>query len=578
MRRIILPSVVTFLLAFAAPALAEKTIVSLNLLNPNAALRERLSAYMITLRRAIQDNWSESAPHESSPLLYLSVNPDGSLQNVEVRQCGGLRSDDDAAMNAVSNCFPFERAPSGFIEPLKILASFKPCEVGGARQPSAMQQVRNMASNAIGAFRNNQDNYVRPLSLPIPTYTYSYSQWAPYAPSGYSNVMPSNSYPPNYSVQNVPYYPPGYTNPYGIPQGNSGWNSPNSFQGNFQNPYGSPYAGRQSPGSPYPQNNTVISTNAAYQSILKADALVKSGQADDAIEVLKRATQFDPNRNSSCIHGRLANLLCDQNRLEDALTEYRTMYRLEPHSAGAELGIASCYQKLGKLEPAMRALEKFLADHPADKQAETVSRELVFLRDADRSWCSSDPNSPDYLDCLKAKGLYGWSRDRFPLKVFFSPATGVRGYDPYYNSCLLDALNTWLEATSPSLRCVGCDTQAQADILCRWSDDRREVAGSEQGITIPMFTKSAGDAECRMENASIEIWTLDTAGRSVADPNVIKWTCMHEAGHALGLSHSPNCQDVMFFETSKNTAQCLSERDRNTISKLYASELAANQN
>jgi TonB family protein len=561
------------------PVKADRILVSLDLQNPQRSEYDALKAYMITLRRAIQENWLQSAPHKGSPLLKFSINPDGKLADIEVKKCGGDRNDDDAALNAVSQCFPFELPPRGFQKSLLIEASFKPLDTNLPQQPSGMNQlIRNATSKASNAIRGWQYGNIRPISLPVPAYTYSYGQWTPYAPPGYS---PYANYPyvPNSSVQNIPAFPPAYVNPYG--QGFYSRLPPSTYGGNynFQNPYGRTYQPPQVSVSPYQQDNTAFAMNAAYQSILKADALVKHHQTDEAIEVLDQARQFDPNRNSACIHGRLANLLCEQNRPEEALNEYRTMYKLEPHSAGAELGIASCYQRLGKLQAAVGALEKFLSDHPGDRQTETVNRELISLRTADQSWLSSDPNSSDYLDCEIAKGLYRWSKDRFPLKMFFSPATGVRGYHATYNSWLFNAVNTWLEATGQSLQCVTCDSEDQADIVCKWSDDRKEVAGMEQGLTTPSLTKtSATDAEWQIGKVSIEIWTVDATGRSIADPSFIKAACMHEAGHALGLSHSPNNEDVMFFQSSKTTGQCLSERDRNTIAKLYSTALAASQN
>jgi len=573
LKRYILLIIVLLLILVPTAAKAEKTYVSLSLRNPNRSLYEPLRAYMITLRRAIQDNWSQSLPHKGNPWVFFSINPDGSLENVEIKNCGGFRTDDDAAIDAVSKCFPFEHAPRGFNEALKIDASFKPCDtLAATEEPARMNRsVSSMGSNFTNTYNGFPPNYIRPMTLPPPTYIYSYSQWTPFVPNGYSPSMPPpNIYTmpaPNYPIQNGPGFPTAYGAPYGIGMGpGPGWYQPNNFGGNYQRPYGGPYMQPQFPVAPQPTNGI----NIAYQCILKADALKKQNHIDEAIEVLDKAAQFDPNKNSQAVHGRLASLLGDQNKWDEALIEYRTMYRLEPHSAGAELGIASCYQKLGKLEPAMRALQKFLSDHPGDRQCETVRRELTSLQDADQSWRSSDPEASDYLDCLVAKGLYKWPKNRFPLKVYFSPTDGVKGFRKTYNSYLFEALSVWLESTGQSLQCTKCDTEEQADIVCKWSDDRKEVTGMEQGITTPRISKQAADADWLIEKASIEIWTMNATGRSVADAQTIKATCLHEAGHALGLSHSPNNRDAMFFIV--NNAPEISERDRNTIIKLYSME------
>ena len=48
-------------------------------------------------------------------------------------------------------------------------------------------------------------------------------------------------------------------------------------------------------------------------------------------------------------------------------------------------------------------------------------------------------------------------------------------------------------------------------------------------------------------------------------------TVLHEMGHALGLGgHSPDPDDIMYASIRHGGTEGLSERDRNTLTVLYA--------
>jgi uncharacterized protein YkwD len=123
------------------PALAEKSYVSVNLRETDGAPPASLRTYISSLRSAIGNNWAESAPHKSSPSVYFAVDADGNLLALEVKQSGGIQSDDTAALEAISKCFISESVPRGC--PLKIDIVFKPCEADGAERPAASESINN---------------------------------------------------------------------------------------------------------------------------------------------------------------------------------------------------------------------------------------------------------------------------------------------------------------------------------------------------------------------------------------------------------------------------------------------------
>jgi predicted Zn-dependent protease len=70
-----------------------------------------------------------------------------------------------------------------------------------------------------------------------------------------------------------------------------------------------------------------------------------------------------------------------------------------------------------------------------------------------------------------------------------------------------------------------------------------------------------------VENVLITAWYRDGTQVSAGD---IHRTLRHEMGHALGIAgHSPNPEDIM-YALAPSTSQKLTDRDRETLRKLYA--------
>jgi predicted Zn-dependent protease len=73
------------------------------------------------------------------------------------------------------------------------------------------------------------------------------------------------------------------------------------------------------------------------------------------------------------------------------------------------------------------------------------------------------------------------------------------------------------------------------------------------------------DQSGRVRRASISLALRTHTGIVLPDPALLS-VAVHEAGHALGLPHSSDTNDVMFPATRTST---LTERDRRTIEVLY---------
>lgn len=142
-----------------------------------------------------------------------------------------------------------------------------------------------------------------------------------------------------------------------------------------------------------------------------------------------------------------------------------------------------------------------------------------------------------------------------PLRVAIiegGPAT----YEPRMAGYLMKALERWEEAGA-GVRFTTVGDTASADILVRWIDHFDFDRAGQTDLT--------WDQAGRVRKAAILLAIRTNTGVVLPDAALLT-VAVHEAGHALGLPHSPDTNDVMFPATQTGV---LSERDRRTAQVLY---------
>src|SRR5262249_32317709 len=76
--------------------------------------------------------------------------------------------------------------------------------------------------------------------------------------------------------------------------------------------------------------------------------------------------------------------------------------------------------------------------------------------------------------------------------------------------------------------------------------------------------------DSKPELATIVVLVKDKPIGPLRNRLLVEKICLHEMGHALGMNgHSPNSRDVMYSSANLDDKPVLSERDKNTIRKLY---------
>lgn len=330
----------------------------------------------------------------------------------------------------------------------------------------------------------------------------------------------------------------------------------------------------------------------ASQMLSNSLMLIRANRNEEAATQLRKVVSLAPN--SAKAHHSLGLALAKLGDNTGAIESFRKAISLNPALDSAWLTLGGLYQSMGKLDDALATYDEFITRFRSNAQLadsckkvsqlmeglQKEQKSLKSTREATAALAAGYPlknsvlNTPadslhdDYLPEATRNGIVRWSK--MPIKVYMRDAHGVPGYKQAWGAILQQSFRDWEKASKGLVRFEFLDEPTpdclETLFIAVPGKDAGLVNDAEAGEAM-MYTLN-GD----LHHGTIKILTQSFSSVLPLTDNRIRFICLHEIGHALGLSgHTDSPDDIMFLSTSfKDEWTDLTPRDARTIQRLYS--------
>lgn len=330
------------------------------------------------------------------------------------------------------------------------------------------------------------------------------------------------------------------------------------------------------PHQQYIVNGKPVSENVGKAMMLSNSArnlLVGTEKPEKALELLTQAEELAPELPE--VQSNLGMALAKMGRTDEAIVHVEKAVELNPDLPPAQMTLGSLYQSVGRTSDAIRVFKEFQKRFPTSEHLNKI-KGLIAMLESESKLHAGDSASlstaDDYFGSISLSGaITKWTSDRMPLKIYLAPTQGVVGYKPAYTEGVKTAFQDWANASGGKVSFVYVQDKAKSDIDFGFSNDIKAVSNPAEGGEAKVYPGPKG-----IVKSQIVVLTLDPSPGQPMTDGLMRWICLHEIGHSLGLmGHSSQHNDVMYSSMPlASIDRSLSERDKNTLKHLYSDEVA----
>lgn len=315
-------------------------------------------------------------------------------------------------------------------------------------------------------------------------------------------------------------------------------------------------------------------TAEQYQAAQKVQESLKyfrAGNLQEALSKAEEAQKIAPD--FYYVLGALGVTQARLGRSDEAIANLKRAYELKPDSADILWSLGATLQSAGRTDEALNRLNDFLTRFPKDPKVEQ-GRGLKTLLERQKNIVSkiTEHSDKDYFAEATGQKLVRWADQALPIKLYIADAAKVPGYKPSYGEIFKQSLQEWQSASDNKISFQQVSNRSEAVLEVVWSNQQSDVTNPAEGGE----TRLVPNGQCLSAARIILLTNPPVTGLTMND-QVMHFVCLHEIGHALGLTgHSNSPGDIMYTSLPLNFEKLqLSSRDAATMKRLYQTAITA---
>lgn len=257
----------------------------------------------------------------------------------------------------------------------------------------------------------------------------------------------------------------------------------------------------------------------------------------------------------------------DKKAFVDALWRYIAAAPEDPNRLAYAASLADI---AGANNDAVTMYSEFKKRFPRDLKGERIDKLVERLKleelECPEAFVDQTPERDFYLVDTVRKHIVRWTPERMPIKVCIHESSSADATPPSYLIMTKQLFEDWAKASGGALKISFIQDPKLADIDVMWTKDRLKSAlPGKQGVTTYEWKGAA------VSKAKIVCLTVRYLSDSSINERSARHVAIHEIGHALGLGHSKNIHDCMYFgNMTPDEDAVISDNDSKMLNRLYS--------